>query len=59
MSNKIKKCDCCGKNFTGKVHPVYDENYVKQRGIIQCDECYASDLQSKVECYDNSLNQED
>lgn len=33
-------CDVCGKEKTGKKHPVFDENWNKQKGLVQCEGCY-------------------
>lgn len=51
---KTKKCDFCGKEFTGASYPVYDENWNKQKGIIQCPDCFGGRL-SVVE-NENKLN---
>jgi hypothetical protein len=40
--SSIKKCDLCGESFTEKSHPVYDENFNKQKGLIQCDACLST-----------------
>lgn len=34
-----KKCDGCGKEFTGKHYSIANENFVVQKGLIQCGEC--------------------
>lgn len=39
IKNNTKKCDICGQFFSGKSFPVYDENYNKQQGLIQCEKC--------------------
>lgn len=39
---KTKKCDSCGYEFTGKSYPIIDENFNKQRGLIQCESCFAN-----------------
>lgn len=36
-------CDICGQEKTGKKLPVLDENYNKQRGLNQCEDCYKDD----------------
>jgi hypothetical protein len=28
---KKRKCDACGKEKTGKFHPVYNENWIKTK----------------------------
>lgn len=42
MNNKLnenKKCDMCGRLFTGIHFDVFDENYNKQPGLICCPNC--------------------
>jgi hypothetical protein len=34
------KCDMCGHTFNTIPHPVYDENFNKQCGLKQCDNCF-------------------
>ncbi len=41
---KVKLCDGCGKKFVGKEFPIVDENFNIQRGLKQCEECYASSI---------------
>lgn len=42
--NKVKtipKCDLCGCDIkTGNYYPVYNENYVRQKGLISCGKCF-------------------
>ena len=38
------KCDMCGEIFTGGIYPVVNESHVIQKGIIQCEFCYAESL---------------
>lgn len=33
-------CDICGQEKTGKKFPVLDENWNKQEGIKQCEDCF-------------------
>lgn len=33
---KQKKCDACGKLFTGKHYKMYDENFNLQPGMVHC-----------------------
>ena len=40
----MKTCDFCGKEFSGESYPVYDENFILQEGVEQCEECYAESL---------------
>ena len=44
MQKEKKVCDLCGKIYTGKSYPVYDENYNKQHGLIQCGKCLANKI---------------
>lgn len=41
---KTKKCDFCGKLFTGPNYPVYDENWNIQKGINRCSTCFGEEL---------------
>jgi len=36
----MKLCDSCGMKFSGKSFPMHDENHNKQKGLIQCEECF-------------------
>lgn len=37
----IPKCDLCGCDIkNGNKYPVYNENYVRQKGLIQCGKCF-------------------
>jgi hypothetical protein len=36
LNPKIKKCDLCSKEFTGKHYKIYDENHNLQSGLIHC-----------------------
>ncbi len=38
-----KICDGCGGKFEGKSYPVYNENNVKQHGVIYCIDCAYGD----------------
>ena len=40
----FRKCDGCGEPLTKKSYPMYDENFKLQRGLLQCEKCYASSL---------------
>lgn len=42
--DKSKKCDICGNKFVGKFHDVYDENFNKEEGLIQCDKCFKNSI---------------
>jgi len=45
MKKIIKKlCDSCGLNFIGKSYPIHDENHNKQKGLIQCEECFKKQI---------------
>lgn len=33
-------CDICGKEKVGKKFPIFDENYNKQQGLVQCLDCF-------------------
>jgi hypothetical protein len=36
----ISKCDLCGCEIkNGIYYPVYNENYVQQKGLISCGKC--------------------
>lgn len=35
----MKECEYCGGVISGKGNPVYDENWNKQKGLVQCDAC--------------------
>ena len=35
-------CDICGYLIEGIGHPVYDENFNKQPGLVQCKFCQAN-----------------
>ena len=44
-NNKYKKCDSCGKEFTGKSFPVKNQYTFKiEKGLIQIERCYISEL---------------
>lgn len=32
-------CDTCGNTKYGKQFPVYNENHVRQKGLIKCEDC--------------------
>ena len=37
----IPKCDLCGCDIKiGIYYPVYNENYVRQEGLISCGKCF-------------------
>lgn len=38
------KCDICGKEIQGKSYPVYNENFKIEKGLKQCEKCYAISL---------------
>jgi len=40
VSKRLFLCDICGKEKNGKKFPVLDENWNKQRGINQCEDCF-------------------
>lgn len=40
-------CDSCGLEKTSKYHPIYDENYNKQLGLKECDECFTEKLNNE------------
>jgi hypothetical protein len=33
-------CDVCGKEKSSKKYPVLDENWNKQNGLNQCEDCF-------------------
>lgn len=33
-------CDVCGEECEGEGIPVYDENWNRQEGLLQCEECF-------------------
>ncbi len=41
------KCDLCEKLITGDSHPVTDENFNVQKGINQCESCFASQCEGE------------
>lgn len=49
---KEKHCDLCGKKFTGMHYPVYNENYRKQSGFIQCESCAKNEEIQKANLID-------
>jgi hypothetical protein len=40
-------CDSCGKPFIGEYFPMVNENFVVQKGLKQCTECYERHLLGK------------
>lgn len=40
---ETKLCDMCGEPFTGVSHPVVDENFNVQKGLIQCGKCFGEE----------------
>lgn len=42
---KTKKCDSCGKEFTGQSFPVKNPyTFEVEEGLIQCEKCYQEEL---------------
>jgi hypothetical protein len=39
-----KKCDICANSFSGPSYSVYDENFVIQEGLKQCEKCYSNNI---------------
>lgn len=44
INNQMNKfnCDSCGCETDGEKYPVYDENYNKQHGVVECEKCFKS-----------------
>ena len=40
VSKRLFLCDICGKEKSGKKFPVLDENWNKQSGLNQCEDCF-------------------
>lgn len=39
-TKRLFLCDFCGKQKSGKKYSVFDENWNRQRGVYQCEECF-------------------
>lgn len=44
IQNK-KSCDSCGKPFKGISFPIINENFIVQKGLIQCEKCYKNQIE--------------
>ena len=40
VSKRLFLCDICGQEKSGKKFPVLDENWNKQSGLNQCEDCF-------------------
>jgi len=40
VKKRLFSCDICGIEKNGKIFPVLDENYNKQYGLVQCEDCF-------------------
>lgn len=40
VRKRLFLCDICGQEKSGKKYPVLDENWNKQSGLNQCEDCY-------------------
>lgn len=40
VSKRLFLCDICGQEKRGKKFPVLDENWNKQSGLNQCEDCF-------------------
>ena len=40
VSKRLFLCDICGEKKSGKKFPVLDENWNKQSGLNQCEDCF-------------------
>jgi hypothetical protein len=40
VSKRLFLCDICGQEKNGKKFPVFDENWNKQSGLNQCEDCF-------------------
>ena len=40
VSKRLFLCDICGQEKSGKKIPVLDENWNKQSGLNQCEDCF-------------------
>lgn len=38
------KCDNCGEYIKGKSYHIVNENHCIQRGLNQCEQCYAESI---------------
>lgn len=38
------KCDMCNNKIIGKYFPVTNENFIVQKGLKQCESCYADNI---------------
>ena len=43
VSTRLFLCDICGQEKSGKKFPVLDENWNKQSGLNQCEDCFKED----------------
>ena len=44
VSKRLFLCDICGQEKSGKKFPVLDENWNKQSGLNQCEDCFKEGL---------------
>jgi len=40
IDKRLFSCDICGQEKSGKKFPVFDENWNKQNGLNQCEDCF-------------------
>ena len=40
VSKRLFLCDICGQEKGGRKFPVLDENWNKQSGLNQCEDCF-------------------
>ncbi len=40
VSKRLFLCDICGQEKSGEKFPVLDENWNKQSGLNQCEDCF-------------------